>query len=356
MDDQLSLIRGRRIALVVDPSARDGSGTTVESLLLADRRMRAARVTVTATIRVDGALRGFDQDTLQAARVGAALDAIAVPVAAFVFDVPDRGSRAGPAPVVLLATLRAAARQGVPLIVLDRPNPIMGERAEGPVPDSASLASDALYGLPSRHGMTIGEIALWFNEAGRIGASVSVVPVRGWRRSWWPGERDVPTARIDGEVIGPGALVLAAAFAPIHATNLSIAQRGESGIQIGASWLDGERIARVLADRLMPGVLFSAGRDRYGEGAMRSTLPSLRIEITDRDRASGWRIMASVLSTIRAVHGESLVIDDPAFDRITGSPVFRTAIVAGEDSDTVVDGALGQVVAFRRSVRRLFIY
>lgn len=356
VDDQLSLIRGRQIALVVDPSARDGSGTKVESLLQADRRVRAARVTVSATFRVNGALRSFEDDTLQARRVGAALDDIAAPVAAFVFDVPDRGSRTGPAPVALLATLRAAARRGVPVVVLDRPNPIMGERAEGPVPDSVSLASDALYGLPSRHGMTIGEIALWFNDVGRIGASVSVVPVRGWRRSWWPGEHDIPPARIDGGSISAGALVLAAALAPIHATNLSIAKRGEDGFQLGASWLDAARIARVLGDRLMPGVRFSAGRDRFGDGAVRSALPSLRIEITDRDRASGWRILAAILSTVRAAHGESLVIDEPAFDRISGSPNFRTAIVAGEDSDAVVDAALGHIVTYRRLVRGLLMY
>ena len=357
VDDQLSLIRGRRIALVVDPSARDGRGKTVESVLISDRRVRAARVTVTATIRVPGAIRPFGDDVMQAERVGRAIDAITSPVEAIVFDVPDRGSRSGPAPVVLLATLRAAALRRIPVIVLDRPNPIMGERAEGPAPDSVSSASDALYGLPSRHGMTIGEIAAWFNDAAGIGASISVVPVRGWRRSWWPGENNIPAASIDGQTIGAGTLVLTAAFAPVGATNLSIATRSAGGFQLGAPWLDASRIARILSDRLMPGVSYAAGRDRFGVGAARSpVMPSLRVEITDRDRASGWRTLAAVLSTIREVHGASLVVDDTAFDLISGSPTFRTAIMAGEDSDAVVDDALGTIVNFRRRIRRFLAY
>ncbi|MDA1080453.1 MAG: DUF1343 domain-containing protein [Gemmatimonadetes bacterium] len=357
LDEQVSLVRNRRIALIVDPSVRDDRGRAVEALLTRDRRASGARVEVVATVHVASGDRGMAADTIEARRVRTLIDSLAAPLEAIVVDVQDRGTRSGPAPWVVLAMLHASTRRDIPIIVLDRPNPLTGEHTEGPAADSVAWASEALYGLPSRHGMTIGEIALWFNEVGQIGASLTVVPVRGWRRSLWPTDLGAAIAKIDGSDTRAESLILSGAFAPFDATNLRVHRHDNRSIRIGAGWLDANRLAQTLGDRLMPGVRYTASRDRFVDSSGRSvTLPSLRIEITDRDRASGWRVMAAVLATVRAAHRDSLSFDGTAFDFSTGTPRLRAAIEAGEDSDALVDDALGTVIGFRRRVRQLLLY
>ena len=296
-------------------------------------------------------------DSTEAARIGAAIMDFPDAAEAIVVDVLDRGTRVGSAVWVVRAALHAAVRRGVPVIVLDRPNPLTGEHAEGPVADSMAGSSDALYGLPSRHGMTIGEVARWLNGKGTVGAALTVVPVRGWRRSEWPAGRGAASLRMAGADVTAEALILAGAFAQFEASNMAIAPHGKSGMRIGASWLDAERVADALGDRLMPGVRYTASRDRFTAKSGGSTaLPSLRVEITDRDRASGWRAVAAVFATIRAAHADSLAVDGGMFDRIVGEPGFRAALAAGEDPDTVVDRALERVVDFRRRAAAFLLY
>ena len=79
--------------------------------------------------------------------------------------------------------MEEAAAASLPIVVLDRPNPIGGVAVSGPVMDP-SLRSFVGYGeIPTRHGMTIGELAAFYNETRQIGVDLTVVPVSGWQRS-----------------------------------------------------------------------------------------------------------------------------------------------------------------------------
>lgn len=203
--------------------------------------------------------------------------------------------------------------------------------------------------------MTLGEMAKWFNEVGQIGASLTVVPVRGWRRLDWPSDRGLDVPRVEGAALSPEQLVLVGSFAAAAATNLRIdVGPGKKAIRVGAPWLDARAAATALADRLIPAVEFSPGRDRFG--ANEAAIPSIRIEINDRDRASGARIFAAVLATIRKAHPDSLVIDPPAMRRITGGHGVGEAILAGDDSDAIVDRGLANVIGFRRRIRSVLLY
>jgi uncharacterized protein YbbC (DUF1343 family) len=203
--------------------------------------------------------------------------------------------------------------------------------------------------------MTVGEMAKWFNEVGQIGAHLTVVPVRGWRRLDWPSEEGLEMPRLDGLAVSPEQLLLLGSFAVMTATNLRVdVGPGRKTIRVGAPWLDARKVATTLADRLIPAVEFSAGRDRFGSDG--AALPSVRIEVTDRDRASGARILAAVLATIRKAHPDSLVIDPPAMRRITGGFGVGEAILAGDDSDAIVDRGLGGVIGFERRVKPFLLY
>lgn len=365
LDEQISAIRGRRIALIVDRGARNERGDRVTDLLATDKRARAARIVVAAAWHPDswsgesGAVAGSAAgDSHWLARLDAEVDSVVQGAQAIVVDLLDGGMRTGAAPWIMLATLRAGVRHNLAVVVLDRPNPLTGDHAEGPAVDSVQGALDALYGLPLRHGMTIGEMALWFNSAGSLGAALQVIPMRGWRRADWAADNGLPAMLPGGRELTPEQLGMLMALRPLGATNLSVgAGSGRNSVRVAAPWLDAKAAADVLNDRLMPGVRFRAGRAAFTQSAGSSvTLPSVTVEVTDRDRSSGVRTMLAVLSAVRSQRADSLHFDGVRFDQLIGSPTLRALFLAGEDIDTIVDRELPAVVDFRRRVRSVFLY
>jgi len=98
-------------------------------------------------------------------------------------DLVDVGTRVYTFLYTMVYCMEQAAESGKKIVVLDRPNPIGGERIEGNIlrPDCQSFVG--LFALPMRHGLTFGELALWINREYEIGADVEVIPLQGWKRS-----------------------------------------------------------------------------------------------------------------------------------------------------------------------------
>ena len=174
-----------------------------------------------------------------------------------VVDLQDIGARIYTFIHTMAHCLRAARAHGVPVIVCDRPNPIGGDEVEGPmlVPGYESFVG--LFPIPMRHGMTIGELARFFNEAGGIGAALTVIPMAGWRRSMYHDETGLPWVipspnmpTLDTAVVYPGTVLL-------EGTNASEGRGTTRPFEIvGAPWVDGERLAARLAAHGLPGVHF----------------------------------------------------------------------------------------------------
>lgn len=131
-----------------------------------------------------------------------------------IIDLQDVGTRIYTYIYTMANCLIAARRHGVKVIVCDRPNPIGGEAVEGPmlVPGYESFVG--LYPIPMRHGMTIGELGNMFNEHFGIGADLHVVPMRGWTRSMYHDDTDVPWVlpspnlpTLDGAIVYPGTVL-----------------------------------------------------------------------------------------------------------------------------------------------------
>jgi uncharacterized protein YbbC (DUF1343 family) len=104
---------------------------------------------------------------------------------AVVFDIQDAGVRFYTYETTLGYFLEAAAKAGIELVVLDRPNPITGSFVQGPVADPGQERFTNYFSIPVRHGMTMGELAKMFNAERNIGAKLNVVPMEGWLRGDW---------------------------------------------------------------------------------------------------------------------------------------------------------------------------
>ena len=203
-----------------------------------------------------------------------------------VVDLQDVGSRYYTYNWTMALAMRVCARLGVRVVVLDRPNPLGGVSVEGNVGDPAFASFVGLYPLAIRHGMTMGELALYLNREHAIDADLSVVPMRGWRRSmlwedtglpWVAPSPNMPTP--DTARVYPGGCLL-------EGTNLSEGRGTTRPFEwIGAPYLDAHRYAAALERLRLPGVRFRPARflPTFQKWAGR-LCEGVQVHVTDRVR------------------------------------------------------------------------
>jgi uncharacterized protein YbbC (DUF1343 family) len=192
--DRLSLVRGRRIGLVAHQASVDAR---LEHAAILLHEARGARLT--RLFAPEHGLWGAAQDHAAIATAHDPVTGLAVTslygarreptpamlagLDALVIDLQDVGSRYYTFVWTMALAMRACARAGIEVIVLDRPNPLGGALVEGNIPDPAYASFVGLYPLAARPGLTIGEIARYLQQAHGLGGEVEVVAMRGWRRS-----------------------------------------------------------------------------------------------------------------------------------------------------------------------------
>ena len=174
-----------------------------------------------------------------------------------VVDLQDVGVRIYTYIYTLANCLKAARRDGLKVIVCDRPNPIGGAQVEGMVLVPGFESFVGMYAIPMRHGMTIGEIARLFNEHFAIGADLEVMTMDGWRRdmyfdatglTWIMSSPNIPT--FDTTTVYPGGVLF-------EGTNVSEGRGTTRPFElVGAPWVVAERFADAMNAREMPGVFF----------------------------------------------------------------------------------------------------
>ena len=175
---------------------------------------------------------------------------------ALVIDLQDVGARIYTYIYTMANCLKAARRHNVEVIVCDRPNPI-GGALEGPMLEPGFESFVGLYPIPMRHGMTIGELALFFNEVFSIGAPLEVIQMEGWRRDMYADQTDLPWVMpspnmptLDTAIVYPGTVLF-------EGIMLSEGRGTTRPFElVGAPWIEAERFARDMNALGLPGVHF----------------------------------------------------------------------------------------------------
>jgi uncharacterized protein YbbC (DUF1343 family) len=388
LDDSIALIAGKRVALVTNQTGVDEKGRSAVDLLAADPRAVRAKVQLVRLFAPEHGVRGTadrpnlpderDEKTglvvhsLYQRTTIAPPDSLLDGVDVLVVDLQDIGTRTWTYVGVVLYAMQAGERRNIPVVVLDRPNPITGARTEGALLDSA-LANPAyptgsnrtngfaLAPMPLRHGLTMGELARLFHAQLKLGTRLTVVPMQNWRRAMWFDETDLPWVRPSPNMPSVASALLYPALVPFEASNVSVGRGTDLPFQrFGASWLDAPRVARLLEDLNMTGVRFRTERvtpEQPGDGKFAGRpIPAIRIEIEDRERVQPARIGAAILWALHRVHADSLRITPAGFDLRMGSARMREALRAGGDPDAVIDRQLPAVIAFEREARRIHLY
>jgi hypothetical protein len=194
-------LKGRRVGLVTNHTGIARDGTTTIDLL-----HRQKDLELVALFSPEHGIRGILDQKVPSSKdpkTGLVIHSLygetRRPTAAMlagidtiVIDLQDIGTRFYTYASTMGLVMEEAAKRQLEVVVLDRPNPIGGWRIEGPAADETALGFTAPFRMPTRHGLTMGELALLFNAERRIGAKLTVVAMKHWTRSQWFDETALP--------------------------------------------------------------------------------------------------------------------------------------------------------------------
>ena len=275
-----------------------------------------------------------------------------------VYDLQEVGGRTWTYVSTMALSMQAAAKKGIPFVVLDRPNPIGGEIVEGALLDPAFKSFVGMYPIPARHGLTVGELATLFNQKFGIGADLIVARVENWRRSQWFDETGLPWANPSPNLRSLAALMSYPGSVYFEGTTLTEGRGTDRPFeQIGAPWLNAPEVARVMNERRLPGIHFEAITMAVAPTAAKhkgQTIPAIRFLITDREAYRPVRTSLLLIDEIRRQHPRDFAWTR-TIDRLTGSDKARRAIEGGW-LPTLLDEWDREVAAFRESSRPYQLY
>jgi uncharacterized protein YbbC (DUF1343 family) len=257
-----------------------------------------------------------------------------------VIDLPDIGSRYYTFQATMMFCLEAAAASDLPVIVLDRPNPLNGVTVEGPTIQPGYESFVGAHPIPTRHGLTLGELAHLYVAERQIRVALYVIRCEGWRRAhhfdetflpWVLPSPNMPT--LDTAIVYPGQCL-------IEGTNLSEGRGTTRPFELcGAPWVNPDRLADRLAADTLPGVIFRpiTFRPTFHKFAGQQC-GGVQLHVTDR---AGFRPVRTSLALLAAFRAEGpaqfrwrtepyeFVEDVPAIDLLFGSGRERLALQAG---------------------------
>jgi len=378
LERRLHLLRGRRVGLLAHQASVDARLEHAVALLAHARAIRLEAL-FAPEHGVWGApqdliLVGHERDPVTGLRVTSLYGEWREPTPAMlrgldvlVIDLQDVGARYYTYQWTMALAMRACARAGVRVLVLDRPNPLGGVLVEGNIPDPAFASFVGLYPLPARPGLTLGEIARYLNAHHGLGAELDVVPMRGWRRAmlwedtglpWVPPSPNMPTP--DTARVYPGGCL-------IEGTNLSEGRGTTRPFEwVGAPWLDAHRYAEALAAERLPGVSFRPARFQptFQKHAGR-VCGGVQIHVTERSRFKPFLTGLAIIAVARRLAPRAFRWRQPPYefenrklpiDILLGNDRIRRALARGATLRTIERGWQRDLAAWMRRRGAWLIY
>ena len=329
LTDSMQLVSRRRVGLVTNQAGVDSKGVSdVE-------RLRGAGVNLVALFSPEhgfrgtaapGAAVGFSTDSATGLPIYSLYGANTAPsdemvtgIDVLLVDLQDAGARYYTYLFTTTEVMRSAARHRIPVVVLDRPNPI-GGAVQGNMHDPVFASPVGLLAIPMRHGMTLGELALLARHDLKLDTELHVVPAKGWKRSLYFDQTDLPFLPPSPNLKSVEALIHYPGVCLFEGTNLSVGRGTEHPFeQIGAPWLDTAKVLARLREERLPGIDFSGVTftpRQPGDGKYADTLvQGIRFRVVDRSTYDPTRTAVRLLQ-ILSHSGLSLL--QRQFDRLAG--------------------------------------
>ncbi len=370
LTDSAALVRDRRVGLVTNQSGVDASG--VSDVV----RLRAAGVRLVALFSPEHGFRGAADPGAAVAssvdpatglpiyslygRTSAPTDEMLSGIDLLLVDLQDAGARYYTYLTTTVDVMRAAGGKGIPVVVLDRPNPI-GGAVQGNVLEPAHITAVGRLTVPMRHGLTLGELARLARADLDLPGKLVVVPTEGWRRDAAFDQTGLPFIPPSPNLRTLESLFHYPGLCLFEGTNLSVGRGSDAPFeQIGAPWLDTAAVLRAFRQASLPGVRARGvgftprlpGDGKYADTAV----AGIRLEVTDREAYDPPATAVYLLAAVRRSHPREFGWIPKHFDRLAGTTSLRTALDAGAEPGEIVEswGAPRRAFLERRKVVLLY--
>ena len=387
--DSSTYIDGKRVGLLTNQSGVNEKGVSdIDLFVRRAAEQKGAGPQLTALFAPEHGIRGTEDRTNLAngrdARTGIPIyslygattlappDSVLKTLDVLVIDLQDLGARPWTFAATMVYAMRAAAQNHVRVLVLDRPNPITGSHVEGPLLDTAfayagrhssdrAATPTAIYPIPSRHGLTMGELARFYNDVLGLHADLKVIPVDGWRRADWFNDTKLPWIKPSPNMPTLTSATLYPGVVWLEATNISVGRGTPEAFQhVGAPWLDAKKAVDLLKSRELPGVKFEEerftpvhpGDDKYGGVSVHG----IHIIITDRERVNTARLGAALLWAIIQTNKDSVRFEQKGFNQLFGVRGAREVFMSGADPDSLIDASVPATIQFEQATKKYRLY
>ena len=361
--------RKKRIGLVTNQTGVDADGRRTIDVLAG-----AAGVSLEAIFSpehgVTGTLDTTDINNSKDAATGVpvysvygATDAARRPAAdvmksldAVVIDIQDAGTRFYTYETTLGYFLEAAAKAGIELTVLDRPDPITGSFVQGPVSDAGHESFTNYWTMPVRHGMTVGELAKMFNAERNIDAKLTVVAMEGWQRGDWFDSTGLGWVNPSPNLRSVTEAALYPGVALIEGTNVSVGRGTDTPFElVGAPWIKSKELAAYLNGRGIAGVRFvpvtftptaSAHAGQKCEG--------INISLVERNALDAPELGIELASALRTLYPTDFKMERMA-DLLVNQAAYD-GLVAGRDPRRIAQDWQDELEKFQLLRQKYLIY
>jgi uncharacterized protein YbbC (DUF1343 family) len=284
-----------------------------------------------------------------------------------VFDMQDVGCRIYTFVYTMANCMRAAKKFGKKVVVCDRPNPIGGVAVEGNVTETEFTSFVGQFEIPTRHGMTTGELARMFNEHFGIGCELEVVPMQGWSREMYFEETGLPWVLPSPNIPTVDTCVVFPATVHIEGTELSEGRGTTKPFELnGAPYIDPWAWVEELEKFKFEGVAF---RHCYFQPTFqkhaRMTCGGVQIHVTDRESFTPVVVGIAMVKTAYDLYTDKFlwkqsayeyVFDKNPFDVVCGTDKIRKQIEAGDSLKVIEDSWADGLKDFKSARAKYLLY
>jgi uncharacterized protein YbbC (DUF1343 family) len=364
-EENFAPLRGKRVGLITNHTGRDREGRSTIDLLF-----RAEGVKLVALFSPEHGIAGRAED-----QVASAVDpSTGLPIYSLygetrrpteemlrgvdtlVFDIQDAGVRFYTYITTMAYAMEEAAKRKIALYVLDRPDPLGGERIEGPMLDPDRLSFVGYFPMPVRMGMTLGEMAQMFNAENKIGCDLHVMAMKAWRRrdrfedTGLPWIAPSPNLRsLDAAVLYPGIEIL-------QDGGIAVGRGTDTPFELfGAPWIHATELADYLNRRFVPGVRFVPTSFTPRAGLYKDQLcQGLALVITDRASLDSMWIGLEIAAALRKLYRQDFKLEK--IINLLGSKATLDRLKRGDAPALIVADWTDELEAFKRMRAKYLLY
>jgi uncharacterized protein YbbC (DUF1343 family) len=358
-------LSGRRVGLVTNLSVLDRAGrSTLEAV------MAARGVTLAAVFTPEHGLEA----AVDAAVPSGGHEELKVPVHSLygesnrptpeqlrgldelVIDLPDIGARFYTYHATMAYCMEEAARAGVKVTILDRPNPVTGTRVEGPLLPRERWSFTGYTAMPVRHGMTMGEMALFFDADHAIGVKPRVIRAEGWSRDMWFDMTGLPWANPSPNIRTLAQAIIYPAIGMLEAANIAVGRGTTAPFErFGAPWMDGARVSEELNSRDLPGVRFYPVAFTPDFGPFKGEeCRGCGVFLADRESFRAVMTGLTIADVLNRVHGTAFRME--GMDNLLGVPRCRELLKALVPVGEVMASYAEEEARFERTRKKYLLY